>query len=884
MAIDFASRFKELVGHEPFPWQQRLYGDWFAGGEIPNVCRVPTGLGKTSVIAVWWIAREAHARLPRRLVYVVNRRTVIDQTTAEAEKLQAKVGKNNLAISTLRGQHAETSDWFVDPGRPAIVCGTVDLIGSRLLFSGYRVGDRAKPLHAAFLGVDSLLVHDEAHLEQPFQELIESIQQEQRREQALLIGPLKGMRVMALSATPRSGNGMRGLESGSVLAIDKTDADYAHPVASRRLNASKKLTLHYLREDKKLAEEIAKQALRWKESGDAVLIYVRKLDDVEKVQKSLTRTNVGVAADRVLLLAGTMRGKERDKMVDSPLFKRFSGRDLSDGQESVEETVYLVSTSAGEVGVDLSADHLVCDLAPLDSMAQRFGRLNRLGLREDSEVDVFCPAIVDDKDPYAVAAEATRPLLELLPERDGAYDASPAELSNLMRELESRGDAVLEESHTPLPTRLPLTDVLLDAWSLTSIPGELPGRPAVEPYLHGVAEWDPPITQVGWRDEVGLITGDRLQRHPPKTLLAAYPLRPHELLSDRTARVLDTLRRMFDESKKKQSNRPELVKLLDDRRDANVWIVDGRLEVDCVRLAKLVAMDKKQLEQQLQHKTLLLSPVVGGLREGLLNADALPPDKGSLDVADWVPIGVETQRHRAVGDESSNGLKSQGMVRILSIELENEEAADGAKPRFWHWCKLRPTEDSRTANKPVLLATHTGDVADRLNQFLQELKLPDELNEALRAAAKLHDVGKDREAFQVGVLRNFGYPKAVWAKSDQRGARRPGPAYRHEFGSLADAEADPQFQSLTLDLQDLVRHLIAAHHGRARPHFSAEEAYDPRLPDDASANFAREVPRRFARLQRRYGRWGLAYLESLLRAADWAASAEPSSYVEGGCL
>jgi len=34
------------------------------------------------------------------------------------------------------------------------------------------------------------------------------------------------------------------------------------------------------------------------------------------------------------------------------------------------------------------------------------------------------------------------------------------------------------------------------------------------------------------------------------------------------------------------------------------------------------------------------------------------------------------------------------------------------------------------------------------------------------------------------------------------------------------------------------------------------------------------------KLQRKYGLWGLAYLESLLRAADWAASANPSEYVE----
>jgi CRISPR-associated endonuclease/helicase Cas3 len=78
-SIVFAKSFEDLTGHRPFPWQERLFTDWFAKGQVPPSCNLPTGLGKTAVIAVWLIARANGADVPRRLVYVVNRRTVVDQ-------------------------------------------------------------------------------------------------------------------------------------------------------------------------------------------------------------------------------------------------------------------------------------------------------------------------------------------------------------------------------------------------------------------------------------------------------------------------------------------------------------------------------------------------------------------------------------------------------------------------------------------------------------------------------------------------------------------------------------------------------------------------------------------------------------------------------------
>jgi CRISPR-associated endonuclease/helicase Cas3 len=149
------------------------------------------------------------------------------------------------------------------------------------------------------------------------------------------------------------------------------------------------------------------------------------------------------------------------------------------------------------------------------------------------------------------------------------------------------------------------------------------------------------------------------------------------------------------------------------------------------------------------------------------------------------------------------------------------------------------------------------------------------LQHTLVLAAAYHDLGKKRELWQ----RSIGNPNSqdCYAKSGK--GWRPcniNDSYRHEFGSLLDAEVEAEFQRLNDEQKDMVLYLVAAHHGRGRPHFAREEVFDPEPNARNISAIAAEVPRRFARTQRRYGRWGLAYLESLLRAADYAASANPS--------
>ena len=176
-------------GFAPMSWQKRFYQQWLSQGRIPASVDVPTGLGKTSVMALWLLALATGVRLPRRLVYVVDRRAVVDQATAFAETIRTNLAglpevrgalglaEQELPISTLRGQFADNRAWLEDPSVPCIVVGTVDMVGSRLLFGGYGVSRKMRSYHAGLLGVDALLVLDEAHLVPPFEAMLRSLEQ-----------------------------------------------------------------------------------------------------------------------------------------------------------------------------------------------------------------------------------------------------------------------------------------------------------------------------------------------------------------------------------------------------------------------------------------------------------------------------------------------------------------------------------------------------------------------------------------------------------------------------------------------------------------------------------------------------------------------------------
>jgi CRISPR-associated endonuclease/helicase Cas3 len=171
-----------------------------------------------------------------------------------------------------------------------------------------------------------------------------------------------------------------------------------------------------------------------------------------------------------------------------------------------------------------------------------------------------------------------------------------------------------------------------------------------------------------------------------------------------------------------------------------------------------------------------------------------------------------------------------------------------------------------SCRRAQLLAEHQDWAGADARGIAVRLGLPDDYAEMLELAARLHDEGKRAAPWRLafGVTGDLDYGKTT---------HRARPAllrgYRHELGSLPRAERDPRVLGLDADLRDLCLHLIAAHHGNARPLLATDNAEEPpsRLRERAQ-----EIALRFARLERRWGPWGLAWWESLLRAADQIAS------------
>jgi CRISPR-associated endonuclease/helicase Cas3 len=207
------------------------------------------------------------------------------------------------------------------------------------------------------------------------------------------------------------------------------------------------------------------------------------------------------------------------------------------------------------------------------------------------------------------------------------------------------------------------------------------------------------------------------------------------------------------------------------------------------------------------------------------------------------------------------------------------------------------------ADQDVSLDGHSR-LVHRAAERIAERCLPENLSDAISLAGHWHDAGKLDPRFQLMLHQGDEVLAAAAEVPIAKSARVPAsPARRHAIREASGLPESFRHEMLSLELvqrfvelppdallADLVLHLVASHHGHGRPF--APVAPDPSPPSirgtlggiDLSLDGALRsssppahrldsgVAERFWRMTRRYGWWGLPYLEAVLRLADWYAS------------
>lgn len=880
-------------------------------------------------------AGRADGPARRRVFFVVDRRIVVDEAWSHAQHLASvlasagnaqqdnsvaavvarqfigpDVGDAPATVTRMRGGINWSSNWMDRPDRFGIVLGTVDQVGSRFFFRGYGVSERRAPIDAALVGNDSLIVVDEAHLAEP---LLRSIRDARALDSHSL--PVPATHVVTMSATGRDD------PNGWTFRLD-VDAHLSVADTTRRLRASKALSLHAVHKGR-LAEQLASDAAQMVgEAHRAVLVTCNTVGKARAVHSLLAKSVRGVP---VLLLTGRSRSVDRQRLVDDVLDRIGVDRD----RERDKTSVILVATQTVEVGANIDADALVTECAPIDALVQRLGRTNRLGLLDSAPVVVAAEDDRDDPVYGTASAEAWRFLTALLggnqslpasPLAVRAWRPPAAALSNRPTTPMMLGpvlDSWVRTGPVPVPdtpvapylrglgTEPPSVTVAwrddIDDADGDRLAGRLHALPpaAAEqvdvPYI-GFRQWLADWSRgraVDFADVDMLMTAPSEEAQPTGRVAVirdgTWQWLPAASVKPGDSVVVPTERGGLDEygwtpaaqdpatdvAERAYLARRSVLRL--DDRTARRLDLGGTPHAEAIQAAVRAILNAVRQGERPDLAALL----------NILHAITmdLPPD-------DWRMRLLTTLRSASAVRIIDDG---QLLLRATSAsERDNVEAQQ---------------DDAREAGSsigavPVSLARHGTAVEQRARSWAVSLGLPDPLTEAVSKAARWHDLGKAEPRFQamlhggdqfLAELASEPLAKSGMDADDrvayQRARERSGlpPGARHEAWSERIVhllrQGSPMSQVLCDGLDyELVEHLIASHHGHNRPLLppvpDPEPITFPVIVDgaaikvDTAPSVNWDAPARFTRLNARYGRWGLALLETIVRLADISCSQE----------
>lgn len=224
---DATSIFTLITGYPPYDYQRVLA----ERKRPPGVVEVPTGSGKTLAVLLPWLLDE---RGPRRLVYALPMRSLVEQTAEVVHAALAATGRDDVDAHVLMGGE-EMREWQRAPARRAVLVGTIDMLLSRALGRGYGESRYAWPVSFGLLNSDCRWIFDEVQLMGPARTT-----SAQLAGLRALLGTARPCETVWMSAT---------IDHAALATVDHpraddvvrlSAADRAGPLA-RRLNARKEL-------------------------------------------------------------------------------------------------------------------------------------------------------------------------------------------------------------------------------------------------------------------------------------------------------------------------------------------------------------------------------------------------------------------------------------------------------------------------------------------------------------------------------------------------------------------------------------------------------------------------------------------------------------------
>jgi CRISPR-associated endonuclease/helicase Cas3 len=836
-------------------------------------------------------------------------------STTVAERLRQLGGELPLQVATLRGGMPLDHNWARDPAQPLVCVSTVDQVGSRLLFRGYGLPADATnqlPIHAGLVANDALIVLDEVHLAGAFARTLRAVARYRRWGEP----SSSPWGVVEMSAT-HAGDGEG--EPGFALS----DADREHEVLGPRLRASKPTRLVEIEGDaddpqRHLARGLVDQALDLRARDPELRVIGIVANRVRTARLAFELLRDRSEAEAVLLV-GPARPWDREALLKTWLPCLQPDRPRDD-----VPPVFVVATQCIEAGADLDLDALVTECASLGALRQRFGRLNRIGRR------VCAPGVVlawsrqlrEAKDPVYGPALATtwRWLAARAPRagrgrrREATVDLGVEAMQRLLSEAtEGPERRALDVPVSEAPVLLPAH---LDLLAQTSPPPE----PDVEVglFLHG-ADLGSAEVQVVWRGDLSRSATDSwaamVALAPPTSREAiALPISAVRrwLLGDAPADVAD-VERAADPTLEAsglapadarpclrwQGPRHEGTTVVEPAgirpgdtivvpcdyggADAYGWCPESHCPVadlaEAVSPRPLLRLHPDVLRWQVREGS---DAALATLRELVQQlAQALAGDEPVED--------LEQQALELLADENLAlpWVRQQAALLLSRRQRRRSPYPDGRGvvltlprqpgPTLSPRVTVTDEDDETSLVGEVPLTRHHEGVAERVVRSAMACGLPRRLVEDLRLAARHHDLGKRDPAYQLflhrgdrlrALLASEPLAKgatelrtlAAWREAWQRSGLARG--YRHEAVSVAMLEDQ---ELATAYDPGLVRHLIASHHGCARPFFPVPEGPSPA---DPVVRLDGGVAERFWALTRRYGWYGLAYLEAVLRLAD----------------